>query len=236
MIKSAYTQRELLEMHIEALFTLDSESKLVSINEPWDKSRPAPRFYLGKTTDASIIYKYSAITKIKVIEKLEEIVLKEKSIENNDVIIFLNDYAAILESNDITNEIFYYAEIPSNKVIGDCNIITEKNINSINLENFEWLMEEINCCQPCCTIVENDRIMSICRSVRKTEYAHEAGIETIEEKRRTGLAKRVLSNWIKAVEGLRLIPFYSTSLENTASRKLAQKIGLKKLGLGVSIV
>ena len=40
-------ERELMRIHIETLFTLDSTGRLLRVNEP--TGAPAPRFFLGRT-------------------------------------------------------------------------------------------------------------------------------------------------------------------------------------------
>lgn len=42
----------LMELHLEALFTLDGSGRLVSTNEP--DGSPAPRFFLGRTPDGNV--------------------------------------------------------------------------------------------------------------------------------------------------------------------------------------
>ena len=38
-----------MQLHVEALFTMNEKNELMTIREPWDStSQPAPRFYLTK--------------------------------------------------------------------------------------------------------------------------------------------------------------------------------------------
>jgi hypothetical protein len=46
------SDRDLMRLHVEALFTHDDHGDLVSINEP--AGRPAPGFFIGVTRDATV--------------------------------------------------------------------------------------------------------------------------------------------------------------------------------------
>ena len=38
-----------MQLHVEALFTMNEKNELMTIREPWDStSQPAPRFYLTR--------------------------------------------------------------------------------------------------------------------------------------------------------------------------------------------
>jgi hypothetical protein len=228
-------QKKLLEMHIEALFTLDGQSKLVSINEPWDKTKPAPRLYLGKTFDGSIIYKYGYNISFEIIKKLEYYLEKESILEKNYEIKYLDEYINILGSKDYSQEICFYYNDEINESLDHYKKINSENINKINLKYFEWLKEEIKYCQPCCAIIEKNQIVSICRSVRITENAHEAGIETINEYKGKGLAVKILREWANEVQKIGCIALYSTNKENKSSQKVAEKALLNNFGIGISI-
>ena len=73
--------------------------------------------------------------------------------------------------------------------------------------------------------------MSICRSVRASARAHEAGVETLAGYRRCGYATSVVTAWAIAVRALNLIPLYSTSWNNVASQGVARRLGLVQYGV-----
>jgi hypothetical protein len=229
------SQNKLLEMHIEALFILNSQSKLVTINEPWDKTKTAPRLYLGKTFDGSIIYKFRYDIPAEIVKKLEKYLSKETLLNEDNKIRHTNEYLKILESKNYFEEICYFYKDTINLINNSCIKITAENINDFELNGFEWLNDEITYCQPCYGIIENDKIISICRSVRITEKAHEAGIETVKEYRGKGLAMIVLINWANDIQRNEYIPLYSTSKGNKSSQRVAEKALLNIFGMGISI-
>jgi hypothetical protein len=226
---------KLLKMHIKALFTLDSQSKLVSINEPWDKTRTAPQLYIGKTFDGSVVYRFRYDISFKTVKYLEQYLLNESS-NNGNEIKYTNEYLKILESGNYFSEIcYYYKDTVSEEIKNNCVKITSENINVYKLNCFEWLNDEIKYSQPCYGIIENGQMVSICRSVRITEKAHEAGIETLERHRGRGLAKIVLKNWAKEIQDKGCIALYSTNKGNESSQRVAEKALLNKYGIGISI-
>ena len=234
MNNQTFSYKELLERHIEALFILNSQSKLTAINEPWDKTKPAPRLYVGKAIDGNIIYKFSCNVPSETLEKLEYHIKKETA-NTNDGIEYIQEYLKILESKNYSGEISYYYDNGKDIIIDDCNIIDENNIKEYTLNEFEWLKDEIKYCQPCYGIINNGYIISVCRSVRITKEAHEAGIETDEKHRGNNLAGKVLIKWAEDVKNRGCIPLYSTLKENKASQRVAEKTLLKKIGIGISI-
>jgi hypothetical protein len=240
--------KDLLRLHIEALFTFDICSKMVSINEPWDKSKPAPSLYIGKTVDGEIICRFGSKIQPAAINELEYYLKKEA--ENKKAgSKFLEKYKEILKSVNHAEEIAYYFDCDNlyfssntsescreeKTVDMVCEKITESNIEEYVLADFEWLREEIKYSQPCYGIISGGKVLSICRSVRITNEAHEAGIETSKEYRGKGFAKKVLVLWAIDVKNSGCVPLYSTSKGNASSQGLAEKTSLKKIGTGTSI-
>jgi predicted GNAT family acetyltransferase len=79
-------------------------------------------------------------------------------------------------------------------------------------------------------LLDGDRAVSLCCSVRRTEDAHEAGVETAHAARGRGYALGVVAAWAAAVHAAGRFPLYSTSWENLASRAVATKLGLIQFG------
>ena len=95
---------------------------------------------------------------------------------------------------------------------------------------FEELVAELPAWQPFLALVEENRAVSVCRSVRITPAAHEAGVETLPSFRGKGYAKDVVAGWARVVQSMGAIPLYSTSWENTASQAVANKLRLVPYG------
>ena len=78
--------------------------------------------------------------------------------------------------------------------------------------------------------------MSVCRSVRITPEAHEAGVETLPDFRGKGYAKDVAAQWAQRVRAVGAIPLYSTSWENNASQAVARKLRLECYGADFQVI
>ncbi|MCI0579487.1 MAG: GNAT family N-acetyltransferase, partial [Chloroflexi bacterium] len=107
--------------------------------------------------------------------------------------------------------------------------ITETNAERLR-GGFEELIAELPAWQPFLALVEEGRVVSVCRSVRITPAAHEAGVKTLPNFRGKGYAKDVVAGWARVVQSMGAIPLYSTSWENTASQALAKKLHLVPYG------
>jgi hypothetical protein len=92
-----------------------------------------------------------------------------------------------------------------------------------------WL-PDVAACQPMIALVVDARAVSVCCSVRRTDDAHDAGVETAAAFRGRGYARRVVAAWALAVRDLDRVPFYSTSWQNDASRGVARALGLVPFG------
>lgn len=78
---------------------------------------------------------------------------------------------------------------------------------------------------PCIGVVLDGRLVSIAHSSRQTASACELGIDTLPEARRRGYATAATILWTALVQQQGLIPIYSAFAWNTASLRLAQTVG-----------
>jgi GNAT superfamily N-acetyltransferase len=113
--------------------------------------------------------------------------------------------------------------------------ITRENGMEFLRGSFEWLIEEIDYAQPCVAFICENRAVSICRSVRITSRAHEAGLETLDEFRGRGYAAAVVAGWAMEVRKMGGIPLYSTFWGNLASQSVARKLALSFYGANFTV-
>jgi hypothetical protein len=92
----------------------------------------------------------------------------------------------------------------------------------------DWLADIYR--QPFRAVVEDNRAVSICASVRITDAVHEAGVETLAGHRRRGHAASAVAGWALTVRSLGATPFYSTSWDNEASQRVAARLHLAQIG------
>src|SRR5262245_443104 len=76
------TDLELMDIHVRALFTHTSESRLLFINEPDGAAAPAPRMFLGRTR-AGNVWRFHADLPEELIEELDSLCADEPSLKND---------------------------------------------------------------------------------------------------------------------------------------------------------
>lgn len=231
------TNLELMNIHARVLFTHETESRILSVNEPDTALTPAPRLFLGRTCEGNI-WRFRADLPDKLCEELDALCADEPPVnaELNEPPRHLETFVRLLENNapvqNVSNNLAYQFieyEMPSKRLLA----VTEDNAEILH-GGFEKLIEELPTWQPFVALVENNRAVSVCRSVRITSEAHEAGVETLPEFRGNGYAKDVVFEWARLVRNFGAIPLYSTSWENQASQAVARKLRLKCYGVSFS--
>jgi len=226
------TDLELMSIHVRALFTHDTESRLLFVNEPDSAVIAAPRLFLGRTR-AGNVWRLRADLPEKLSEELDALCADEPvDIEFNQPPRHVETYVRLLEEHAPVRRQemgpayhFPQSVMPSRHLLA----ITEENAERLQ-GGFEELVAEVSTWQPFVAFIEENRAVSVCRSVRITPEAHEAGVETLPDFRGKGYAKDVVAEWALLVRAAGAIPLYSTSWENAASQAVARKLQLKLYG------
>ncbi len=220
-----------MAIHVQASFTHDAHSRLLLVNEP-GAGGLAPRLFLGRTR-AGNLWRFRADLPEVLIEELEALCVDEpvgKKFHSNPR--HFEAYVRLLETHAPVQRswmgpAYQFTEYfePSRHLLA----ITETNAEMLR-GGFEELVAELPDWQPFLAIVEEGRAVSVCRSVRITPDAHEAGVETLHDFRGKGYAKDAVAGWARLVQSMGAMPLYSTSWENTASQAVAKKLHLVPYG------
>ena len=225
-----------MAIHVRALFTHDNRSRLLSVNEPGG-GPPAPRFFLGRTPGGNL-WRFRCDIPQPLIEELQALCADEPvgeigCGEPRQVEQYLRLLATHAPVQAVSSGPAYrlaeYVE-PAMPVV----TVTGTNAEVLR-GGFEKLVEELPEWQPFVAVLDGGRAVSVCRSVRITAEAHEAGVETLPECRGKGYAKEVVAGWAGLVRAKGAIPLYSTSWENAASQAVARKLCLALYGADFQI-
>ncbi len=79
--------------------------------------------------------------------------------------------------------------------------------------------------RPFGAVIEDGAVVSVCGNARRKTRATEAGVETAEGYRGRGYARAVTAVWAAALRREGIVPLYSTSWDNAASRRVAAALG-----------
>ena len=222
---------ELMVVHVRALFTHDARSRLLCVNEPGG-GKPAPRLFVGRTREGNL-RRFRADLPEALVEELEALCADEPvGGEFRRGPLHLAEYVRLLETHAPVSKVWAGPAYKFDEEFEPARplfAVTEAN-GEVLRGGFEELIEELPVWQPFVALVEGGRAVSVCRSVRITHEAHEAGVETLPDFRGRGYAKEVVAGWARLVRSLGATPLYSTSWENTASQALAKKLRLELYG------
>lgn len=234
------SELELMNIHVRTLFTHDSKSRLLFVNEPDGAAISAPRLFLGRTR-AGNVWRFRADLPENLCEELSALCADEPPVttEFKEPPRHAERYARLLENHAPVQEIYGgpayqftgYETRSEHLLIG----VTEENAEMLK-GGFEKLIEELPAWQPFVALVEGKRAVSVCRSVRITPEAHEAGVETLPDFRGRAYAKDVTAEWARLVRAAGAIPLYSTSWENKASQAVTRKLRLECYGADFQVI
>lgn len=222
---------ELMAAHTRALFTHDARSRLLSINEPGGGG-PAPRLFLSRTRRGNL-WRFRAGLPRHLVERLEALCRDEPV--GGELLgrpRHAATYTRLLDAHAPVREVeagpaYHFAEYP--EPARQPLVLTERDAAMLR-GGFEDLIAELPDWQPFLALVEEGRAVSVCRSVRITAGAHEAGVETLPDYRGKGYAADVTAGWALQVRSLGAVAMYSTSWENAASQGVARKLRLVQYG------
>ena len=227
------SDRELMKIQVEALFTQDENRRLRHINEPIGDRKSAPRFFIGYTNEG-LICRFRHDLPDNVVAQLKEVAAAEPMPMNSQKIPRnRRQFEDILQSHAPIKGIWVGPayRFPEH-ITPPTNIVQLSCENSGLLKgDFAEMVSELNSSQPYLAIVEDSQAVAICRSVRLSSRAHEAGVDTLVGYRRRGYATVVVAAWALAVRALNCIPLYSTSWDNVASQSVARRLGLVQYGV-----
>ena len=220
--------RELLNIHVRALFTHDTRARLLSVNEPWGEAPPAPRLYFGRAC-AGNLWRLRADLPEPLAAELEALCADEPSGAGlSGTPRHAGAYARLLGAHGRVRRVeagpaYRFKDYPAPS--RDLLQVTEADAGALR-GGFEAMLEELPFAQPFVAVVEGGRAVAVCRSVRVTAAAHEAGVETLPDFRGKGYATDTTAGWARLVRDAGAEPLYSTSWENAASQSVAKRLRL----------
>ena len=227
-MSSDSSHRHLMDLRADALFTHDNHGRMVSINEP--NGGPAPQFYLGRSADG-IVCRFGRGLSDDLVHQLESITQGESKGDLRPLPEQHERYLDALQGADLQVWSGPAYAFPDEAIAVDAAI----NINTSNAGLLHGGLDDwrdvVDSQCPLVAVIEEGRAVAICASVRITNHIHEAGLETLPDYRRKGLASRAVAGWANLVRESEATPVYSTSWDNDAAQNMAASLGLKMIGV-----
>ena len=226
---------DLIRRRVSALYIHDARARILSIN-PWDGG-VAPRFYLTQTAEARVC-RFRADLPDELVDEIRTVCaadplpqdLTQTPACREAVVQLLASHAPVRQIWTGPAYAFVKKITPSAQPVA----IHAQNSDLLKGGLEEWIPDVAHR-RPFMAMVEEGRAVALCASVRITADVHEAGVETLPAYRRRGHALNVVAGWAAAVAELGATPFYSTSWQNVASRKVAERLGLPLFGVDFHI-
>ena len=224
-----------MRLHVETLFLRDDRGRLTTVNEPG--GGVAPRLFLGLTA-RGLLSRFRADLDASLVAELKALIdaadlrtgLDPDAESLAPIVRRLERDAPV--TSVWAGPAFRFPESPS--AIDGAIRVTPRTASVLTPRFEEW-SGDVRAGVPFRAIVEDGSAVSICCTVRASESAHEAGVETDPEFRGQGLAARVVSAWAFDVRAMGLVPLYSTSWQNRASCSVARKLGLLRYGVDLHV-
>lgn len=261
--KPMLTDIELMRIQADVLYEAQMDGQLLRVNEPFIASSPneakpkLPQLFWGYTSQGSVLRHHNLSAQVMndlcyLIDNTSSSTnARELRLEKDDL-----TWTELVEK--VRNCLGQVARIESEwmgpayllpqeeklsqisqkfnnglELFRECQLINKQNAVILQ-ETFPSLYGNWMDRQPCFAVVENHQAVSVCYSARQTPQAAEAGVETLPSHRGRGYAVLITSMWSEAVYQSGRLALYSTSWDNAASRKVAERLGGYQYGIDLS--
>lgn len=221
-----------MSAQIETLFVHDDRDRLLSVNEP-PFTKPAPYVFLGQTQDG-VMWRFIAGLDDRLCSRLRECGFSRQwsSVHLDGEVS--SGIQRRLENHGLSIGSVWYGPayyLPTIDGLGSTvTVLIDHHNADLLLEHFPHIRSQLTHNAPCIGVVREGAAVSVCRTVRRSTRGAEAGVDTIESFRGRGYASVATRKWASMVWDLGIIPFYSTSSDNTASQRLAERAGFVHFG------
>lgn len=223
-----------MRLHVEALFTCDDRGRLLAVNQPG--GTVAPRFFLGRTAIGNLWWFRHDLDDGLTDELGSLCESQPPGLDPGNDPVGSALAACLSRVEPVRNTWAGPAfHVPSGGVGSQTAVrVTQANASVLSPLFEDW-RPDVEAGVPMAAILKNRQAVSVCCSVRLTQRAHEAGVETHPEYRGRGYAGQAVCAWAQVVRELDRVPLYSTSWDNTASRAVAKALGLIQFGVDVHL-
>jgi GNAT superfamily N-acetyltransferase len=220
----------LIQRSVDAFFRRDSRGRLVESNEAFPK--PAPRLLVARTSAGVTSYARRDVP-AELVPELTSAAAKLPPLpEATSVAEIYDELAALLGTlapvTDREVGIGYEFTEPPRPPHPEVIELGEGREAEELFAPFAAEGPLLDPIRPFFVILRDGAVVSSCYSARLTDLAAEAGVDTDDEYRGRGFAAAVVNAWRVAIEAGGRTPLYSATDDNTSSRAVARRLGLRQ--------
>ena len=220
-------------LHLTTCFVLNGDARIISTREPAPTRGPLFTLVRGMTACAWAV---RADVPSGLASELDRVAQDEPPTSNlHDAPVHADRYVSLLQGRLASVRVpvsKYHASdgaafaYPDRVAQPDDTVeIDDERLLAHHFPG--WVPGEIDAGRsPVFAVIENDHVVSICFSARRSDVAAEAGLDTAAAYRGRGYGPRVAAAWALAIRASRRIPLYSTAWTNHASLSVARKLSL----------
>jgi hypothetical protein len=247
-MSSTPTNIDLLKIDFRTLFILNTNDRILDENEPIPSE--GPQFWLARCSEGQV-YGFHVDVNDKTIDRIKHLIASDPTTpdepghRNN-----LHDYLTLLRRGqsdpDYNFGLIYH--LPHS-----LSYVTPSNLVFSNLDDGKALLHSwqtsgmpkslldlgfnstADIWPPWCAAIVGDEVASLAFCARLSDEGAELGLVTVKEFRGRGLAAAVTAGWARhpELEGREL--FYSMDARNEGSKRVAERLGLRQVGLSLRI-
>ena len=234
----AISDIEVMKIQAETLFVADDEGRLLFINDPYeDGGGESPIVFVGLTRLGSVA-RFSKELPDEVCRQIDGLIDESASLKHlNQEPPLLDELLELVAPHSRSGQLGMGPayRFPETMPVPTSAVKIDRGNSHVLKGEFADLVPDLERIGSFAAVVEDDRAVSVCHSSRRSPKAEEAGVFTIPTQLGRGYATDAVARWARVVvEGGR-IPLYSTSWDNKASQRVAEKLGLVVYGVDLSI-
>lgn len=227
----------LIRRRIELRFRLNPQGRLVGENLPEDPhDRTAPRLYACLGADRLVYAFRHDVPDERVehataaLEALADALFEspQQIADAGAAIAHAWGDAPVLKSGPVFR-------IPRGLPQDEAIVLIDTSNRAALARSFPHTHEHLHALAPCAARLVAGHAVAICRTVRRSRFALEAGVDTIPEHRGRGYGAAVVAAWAERAWQDGQVPCYSTEWSNEASLALARRLDMMSIGAEFAI-
>ena len=227
----------LLRRRIELRFRLDAAGRLLGENLPEDPDdRNAPRLYACLGADL-LVYAFRHDVAADRVEHATAALeaLADALFESPDQFADAGEAIAATWGDGSTIRSGPIFRVPRSLPQDPDVVLVDAARRDTLARSFPHTHRHLDALAPCAARLVDGEAVSICRTVRRSRFALEAGVDTLEAHRRRGYGAAVVAAWAEQAWTEGRVPCYSTDRANAGSLALARRLDMIAVGAEFSI-